>query len=192
MKQDNITASLSDGWRIWIHRPLCYLSNHSFRLPTTNNEAQHNFVPLCSEAWPVDSPKQEPWNVCSCGCICINCININSYKDLVSLAVLYLFALSVQLSLITIAIVLIYLLNACSAYLNPQIGGLVQDCGNTSALSVELPQSCTQPLIMVSSSNGNIFRITGPLCREFTGHRCIPLTKASDVQLCYFLWSVPE
>ena len=26
----------------------------------------------------------------------------------------------------------------------------------------------------------NIFRVSGPLCREFTGHRRIPLTKASD------------
>ena len=34
------------------------------------------------------------------------------------------------------------------------------------------------------SSNGSIFRITGPLCREFTGHRWIPLAKASDAELC--------
>ena len=32
----------------------------------------------------------------------------------------------------------------------------------------------------------NIFRITGHLCREFTGHRWIPSTKASDVELWYF------
>ena len=30
---------------------------------------------------------------------------------------------------------------------------------------------------MVTSSNGNIFRATGPLCGEFTGHRWIPHTK---------------
>ena len=29
----------------------------------------------------------------------------------------------------------------------------------------------------MTSSNGNIFRVTGPLC-----HRWIPLTKASDVK----------
>ena len=29
-------------------------------------------------------------------------------------------------------------------------------------------------LPMMTSSNGNIFRITGPLCREFTSHRWIP------------------
>ena len=44
---------------------------------------------------------------------------------------------------------------------------------------------------MMTSSNGNIFRVTGPLCGEFTGHRCIPLTKASDAELWCFLWSAP-
>ena len=33
---------------------------------------------------------------------------------------------------------------------------------------------------MMTSSNGNIFRVTGPLCGEFTGYQWIPLTKASD------------
>ena len=45
--------------------------------------------------------------------------------------------------------------------------------------------------LMMTSSNGKIFRVTGPLCGEFTGHRGIPLTKASDVELWCFLWSVP-
>ena len=36
---------------------------------------------------------------------------------------------------------------------------------------------------MMTSSNGNIFRVTGPLCGEFTGRRWIPLTKASDAEL---------
>ena len=45
---------------------------------------------------------------------------------------------------------------------------------------------------MMTSSNGNIFRVTGPLCGEFTGHRWIPRTKASDAELWYFLWSAPE
>ena len=40
---------------------------------------------------------------------------------------------------------------------------------------------------MMTSSNGNIFRVTGPLCGEFTVHRCIPLTGASDAELwCFF------
>ena len=43
----------------------------------------------------------------------------------------------------------------------------------------------------MTSSNGNIFRVTGPLWGEFTGHRWIPLTKASDTELWCFLWSAP-
>ena len=43
---------------------------------------------------------------------------------------------------------------------------------------------------MMTSSNGNIFRVTGPLCGEFTGHRWIPCTKASDAKLWCFLWTV--
>ena len=40
----------------------------------------------------------------------------------------------------------------------------------------------------------NFFRVTGPLCGEFTGHQWmwIPLTKASDAELWCFLWSAPE
>ena len=38
----------------------------------------------------------------------------------------------------------------------------------------------------------NIFRVTGPLCEEFTGHQWIPRTKASDVELWCFLWSASE
>ena len=38
----------------------------------------------------------------------------------------------------------------------------------------------------MTSSNGNIFRVTGPLCREFTGHRGIPLTKANGAELWCF------
>ena len=36
---------------------------------------------------------------------------------------------------------------------------------------------------MMTSSNGKFFRFTGPLCGEFTGHRWIPRTKASDAEL---------
>ena len=45
---------------------------------------------------------------------------------------------------------------------------------------------------MMTSSNGSIFSVTGPLCVEFTGYRWIPLTKASDAELWCFLWSAPE
>ena len=43
--------------------------------------------------------------------------------------------------------------------------------------------------IMMTSSNGKISRVTGPLCGEFTGHRRIPRTKASEAELWCFLWS---
>ena len=36
---------------------------------------------------------------------------------------------------------------------------------------------------MMTSSNGNIFRVTGHLCGGFTGPRWIPRTKASDAEL---------
>ena len=36
------------------------------------------------------------------------------------------------------------------------------------------------------------FRVTGPLCEEFTGHRWITHTKASDAELWCFLWSGPD
>ena len=45
---------------------------------------------------------------------------------------------------------------------------------------------------MMTSSNGNIFRVTGPLCGEFTGPRWIPRTKASDAERWCFLWSAAE
>ena len=51
---------------------------------------------------------------------------------------------------------------------------------------------CEIWISMMTSSNGNIFRVTGPLWGEFTGHRWIPLIKANDAELWCFLWSVPE
>ena len=42
---------------------------------------------------------------------------------------------------------------------------------------------------MMTSSNGDIFRVIGHLCGEFTGPRWIPCTKASDAELWRFLWS---
>ena len=58
---------------------------------------------------------------------------------------------------------------------------------NSFKFQIQLPET----KIMMTSSNGNIFRITGHLCGEFTGHRSIPLTKANDTELWCFLWSAP-
>ena len=47
-------------------------------------------------------------------------------------------------------------------------------------------------IFMKTSSNGNIFRVTGHLCGEFTGPRWIPHTKASDAELWCFFWSASK
>ena len=41
--------------------------------------------------------------------------------------------------------------------------------------------------VMMTSSNGNSFRVTDPLCGEFTGQWSILLTEASDAELWCFL-----
>ena len=45
---------------------------------------------------------------------------------------------------------------------------------------------------MMTSSNGNIFCVTGHLCGEFTADRWIPRRKASDAELWCILWSTLE
>ena len=50
-----------------------------------------------------------------------------------------------------------------------------------------LQNECTIFQYMMTSSNGNIFRVTGHLCGKFTGPRWISRTKASDAELwCSF------
>ena len=56
-------------------------------------------------------------------------------------------------------------------------------------LGLTCKPGCT--CIMMTSSNGNIFRVTGPLWGEFTGPCWIPHTNASDAELWCFLWSAP-
>ena len=41
-------------------------------------------------------------------------------------------------------------------------------------------------------SNENIFRFTGPMWDESTGHRWIPLTKANEAEVLCFIWSTPQ
>ena len=50
----------------------------------------------------------------------------------------------------------------------------------------------TYTMDMMTSSNGNISSVTGPLWGESTGHRWILLTKTDDAELWCFLWYVPE
>ena len=60
-----------------------------------------------------------------------------------------------------------------------KIGGLSRGGGGADMAPITAHQKMT-------SSNGNIFRVTGHLCDEFTGHRWIPLTKASDADFDVF------
>ena len=48
------------------------------------------------------------------------------------------------------------------------------------------------PEPMMTSSNGNIYHVTGHLCSEFTSSRWISHTKASDAELWCFLWSTAK
>ena len=58
-------------------------------------------------------------------------------------------------------------------------------CGKTSSLQTSQGERQGHG-VSITSSNGNIFRVTGPLCGEFTGTRWIPCTKASDTGALMF------
>ena len=51
---------------------------------------------------------------------------------------------------------------------------------------------CLQSIFMMTSSNGNIFRVTGSLCGEFTGPGEFPTQRTSNAWLWYFLWSTSK
>ena len=57
---------------------------------------------------------------------------------------------------------------------------------NSVALIMVNPLQKTPLIFMMTSSNGNIFRVTDLLCGEFTGQRWIPHTKANDTELYVF------
>ena len=56
----------------------------------------------------------------------------------------------------------------------------MQNHGRWSIFLWERAKCPFDNMIMMMSSNGNIFRVTGHLCGEFTGLQWIPRTKASD------------
>ena len=66
---------------------------------------------------------------------------------------------------------------------------IMQEC---SIVNHHICSTFIKALNMMTSSNGNIFRVTGHLCRELTSHRWIPCKKARDAELWCFLWSVPQ
>ena len=59
-------------------------------------------------------------------------------------------------------------------------------------LSLDHSSQSSKTYLNMGSSNGNIVRVTSPLCGKSTGDRWIPLTKASEAELWCFLWSSPE
>ena len=59
-------------------------------------------------------------------------------------------------------------------------------------LHLSIPTPIAASYLMMTSSNGNIFCVTGPLRGGFTGYRWIPHTKASDAEVWGFLRSAPE
>ena len=50
----------------------------------------------------------------------------------------------------------------------------------TRMMQYHMTSNVQGSLCMMTSSNGNIFRVTGHLCGKFTGHRWISHTKASE------------
>ena len=82
--------------------------------------------------------------------------------------------------------------NACSVSNKIGIRTFDLRMPNLQMIDIGFTASEGKKMIMMTSSNGNIFRVTGPQCVEFTGPRWIPLTKASDAELRCFIWSAPE
>ena len=62
----------------------------------------------------------------------------------------------------------------------------------TQLYNQKLAQTNQKYIYMMTSSNGYIFRFTGPFYGEYSDHRWSPLTKANDVELWCFLRSVPS
>ena len=64
------------------------------------------------------------------------------------------------------------------------------------AYMVQVTEAAAELLVslvrMMTSSNWNIFRVTGHLYGKFTGPRWIPRTMASDAELWCLLWSASE
>ena len=81
--------------------------------------------------------------------------------------------------------------SSCKNINSNRVSHLVDIAGTTSLVPSHPCQGTSTHSNMMTSSNRNIFRVTGPLCGEFTGYQWIPRTKASDEELWCFLWSAP-
>ena len=80
------------------------------------------------------------------------------------------------------------LLNRCGSYgIDEKLHRTQSHVCNHSSRHYRMEYELTTAKFTMTSSNGNIFRVTGHLCGEFTGLRWIPRTKASDAELwCFF------
>ena len=71
-------------------------------------------------------------------------------------------------------------------YLVCQWQWIIASVTQTTTIQIQcLPHyhTLSLPKTMMTSSNENLFRVTGHLCGEFTGPRWFPHTKASDAEL---------
>ena len=85
-------------------------------------------------------------------------------------------------------LIIIYVCQCFCIQLGTNINSRNLDCFRQSWLLWYLPPDADRGnIFMMTSSNGNILRVTGHLCGEFTGPRWIPRTKASDAALWCFL-----
>ena len=75
---------------------------------------------------------------------------------------------------------------------SPKKGQVTQKCFHLITSSCCARYRFSHSKFMMTSSNGNIFRVTGHLSVEFTGRRWILRTNASDAELWCFLWSASE
>ena len=53
---------------------------------------------------------------------------------------------------------------------------------SSTAMILNMRNKTIPCVLMMTSSNGNIFQVIGPLLGDSTGHWWIPLTKASDTE----------
>ena len=113
---------------------------------------------------------------------------------------------------IAVGILTVFFVDSCDCHYWYSSQSLHFQWGNREILSTTMKQSwgirvklnligpqhnkaqiiCIHRIHMMTSSNGNLFRVTGLLCGKCTGHRWIPRTKTIDAELWCFLWSVSE
>ena len=92
------------------------------------------------------------------------------------------------------SVTLLLIMQQLRMFVVPLVLQLKPMCWNSNHIWTPLVTAAQKVfhIIMMTSSNGYIFHVTGHLCGEFTGLRWIPRTKASDAELWCYLWYAPE